>query len=162
MKLEATITPPNATNKNVTWNSSNTKVATVDKETGVVTTKALGEATITATAGGKTASCKVTVVIPTIEEFKVKINKNTGKAEIDREAVTLVWKKNQYAKEYQIWKSTTGKNGTYKKCGDPTKKTEFKVTGLKANTTYFFKITAINDKYDARAATRLDAIKTKK
>lgn len=52
-----------ATNKNVTWASSDEAVATVDAS-GVVTAVAAGEATITATAAdgsGVTASCTVTV-----------------------------------------------------------------------------------------------------
>ena len=60
--LTATITPNNATNQNVTWESSNPSVATVD-ESGKVTAIAPGEATITVTTadGGKTATCTVTV-----------------------------------------------------------------------------------------------------
>ena len=59
--ITATVKPDNATNKNVTWSSSNTDVATVAN--GVVTAKAPGTATITATTedGGKTATCMVTV-----------------------------------------------------------------------------------------------------
>ena len=58
--LTATVSPSNATDKTVTWKSSNTKVATVSS-VGKVTAKATGTATITATAGNKSASCKVTV-----------------------------------------------------------------------------------------------------
>lgn len=58
--LEATVKPDNATNKTVTWASSNSAVATVSS-TGQVTAKAVGTAQITATAGGKTANCAVTV-----------------------------------------------------------------------------------------------------
>ncbi len=64
--LTATVTPSNATNKSVTWTSSNTSVATVSSS-GVVTAKANGTATITAkTADGTnlTATCTVTVAIP--------------------------------------------------------------------------------------------------
>ena len=61
-QLTATVAPSNASNKNVTWKSSNTNIATVDSN-GKVTGKAVGEATITVTTadGGKTATCKVTV-----------------------------------------------------------------------------------------------------
>lgn len=55
--LEATVKPDNATNKTVTWASSNSAVATVSS-TGQVTAKAPGTAQITATAGGKTANCE--------------------------------------------------------------------------------------------------------
>lgn len=59
--LTATVSPNNATNKNVTWTSNNTSVATVDG--GKVTGVAAGNATITVTTvdGSKTATCTVTV-----------------------------------------------------------------------------------------------------
>ena len=62
LQLTANIQPSNATNKAVTWTSSNTSIATVDTN-GKVTGKAVGSATITATTtdGKKTASCTVTV-----------------------------------------------------------------------------------------------------
>ena len=59
--LTATVKPNNATDKSVTWSSSNTSVATVD-ENGAVTAVSEGTATITATASnGVEASCSVTV-----------------------------------------------------------------------------------------------------
>lgn len=60
--LSATVLPDNATDKTVTWSSSNENVATVD-ENGKVTAIAAGEATITVTTtdGEKTANCVVTV-----------------------------------------------------------------------------------------------------
>ena len=59
--INRTITPSNATNKNVTWTSTNPSVAAVSA--GQVTAVANGTATITATTkdGGYTASCVVTV-----------------------------------------------------------------------------------------------------
>lgn len=57
--LEATVSPENATNKTVTWTSSDTTVATV--KDGVVTGVKEGKVTITANAGEKTAKVEVTV-----------------------------------------------------------------------------------------------------
>ena len=59
--LTATVEPGNATNQNVTWQSDNADVATVDN--GTVTAVGAGETTITVTTedGGYTASCTVTV-----------------------------------------------------------------------------------------------------
>jgi len=62
VQLTATVEPSNATNKNVTWSSSNTSVATVSSS-GLVTGKSAGTATITATTedGGYMATCEITV-----------------------------------------------------------------------------------------------------
>lgn len=58
--LTANITPSNATNKSVTWSSSNSSIISVDNS-GKVTAKAIGSATITAkTANGKEAIATVT------------------------------------------------------------------------------------------------------
>ena len=61
-QLTATVKPDNATNKTVTWESSNTAVATVD-ESGNVAAVAAGEATITVKTadGGHTATCQIKV-----------------------------------------------------------------------------------------------------
>ena len=58
--LTATVLPADATDKTVTWSSSNSDVATVS-DAGVVTAVKEGSATITAAAGGKQAKCTVTV-----------------------------------------------------------------------------------------------------
>ncbi len=59
--LTATVSPSNATNKNVTWTTSNSSIATVSN--GTVSAVGAGTATITVTTvdGGKTATCAVTV-----------------------------------------------------------------------------------------------------
>ncbi len=57
--LTASVSPSNATNRAVTWSSSNSSVASVSG--GVVTARNPGTVTITATADGKSASCRVTV-----------------------------------------------------------------------------------------------------
>ena len=60
--LAATVLPTTATDKTVIWESSDTAVATV--KDGIVTAVAAGNATITAKAGEKTATCAVTVTNP--------------------------------------------------------------------------------------------------
>lgn len=63
--LTATVSPAKATNKKVTWSSSDKSVATVD-DSGKVTAVASGTSTITVTTedGAKTATCVVTVTNP--------------------------------------------------------------------------------------------------
>lgn len=58
--IKATVTPENATDKAVTWASSDEKVTAVDAN-GKVTAKAVGAAVITAKAGDKSAEYKLTV-----------------------------------------------------------------------------------------------------
>jgi hypothetical protein len=67
--------------QNAVWSSSNSKVATVDKN-GKVTAKSKGVATITAKVNGYSATCKVTVIQP------VKANKiiSTAKSLVGKDA----------------------------------------------------------------------------
>ena len=76
VKLSAVVAPSDATDKTVSWSSSNTKVATVTSA-GNVTAKAKGTAKITVktTYGAKTASCVVTVTQPVTG---VKLSKATA------------------------------------------------------------------------------------
>ena len=59
-QLIATVEPANADDSTVTWKSGDTNVATVDQN-GNVTAVGVGSTTITATAGGKSATCTVIV-----------------------------------------------------------------------------------------------------
>ena len=68
-QLTATIAPSNATNKNITWSSSDTGIATVSND-GLVTAVASGVATVTAKShNGKTATCQI-IVASTIEDWE--------------------------------------------------------------------------------------------
>ena len=69
--LSATLSPADATNKNVTWSSSNESVIKVDSS-GSITIVGVGNATITVTTedGGHKANCSITVTeaAPTAED----------------------------------------------------------------------------------------------
>lgn len=73
--FNVTVAPSNATNKDVTWTSSNPEVAYISS-VGIVTSASVGTTTITATSvdGSKTASCQVTVKI---NVASVSLNKTT-------------------------------------------------------------------------------------
>lgn len=85
VSLTATVLPENATDKTVTWTSSNDGVATVDAN-GNVTAVALGEATITATCGAVSAGCTVTVVPTPVESVTLS---NTSLNLTEGETATL-------------------------------------------------------------------------
>ena len=74
LRLSATVSPADATDRTVTWSSSNSSVATVSPS-GEVTAAAVGSANITASAGGKSASCAVTVIKPTISVTSVTLDR---------------------------------------------------------------------------------------
>ena len=76
--LIATVSPSDATNQEVTWKSSDDAVVVVDGNGKVFAMKA-GNATITVTTkdGEKTATCFITVDIPTVSVTGVTLNKKT-------------------------------------------------------------------------------------
>lgn len=74
--LTASVSPGNATNKNVTWTSSNTGVASVSN--GTVKAVSAGSATITAKAAdgsGKMATCSVTVTKTHTHQYTAKVTR---------------------------------------------------------------------------------------
>lgn len=73
LSLKATVSPSNATYDGLTWTSTNPKVATVSNS-GLVTAIAEGNTTITVMAGGKTASCSITVLKGYVAVSLVSLN----------------------------------------------------------------------------------------
>ncbi len=75
--LTATITPDNATDQNITWNSSDDSIATVSS-IGKITAKKSGIAEITATSSnGKVSTIRISVKEEIKEEAKEPIKDNT-------------------------------------------------------------------------------------
>ena len=139
-QLTAQIIPENATNKNVTWKSSDESVATVD-ETGKVTAVANGTATITATAedGGKTASVDMTVKIEKpVTEIALSADKTTlTKAGETAQLTVKVTPEDADAQEF-TWKSDKESVATVDENG--------KVTAV-ANGTAVITVTTKDGKY---------------
>lgn len=84
IKATVAIEPDNATSKSVTYKSSDETIATVAAD-GTVKALAVGTATITATAGGKSATAKVTV-----HEALVSVT-DLKSSDVTTDAVTLSW-----------------------------------------------------------------------
>ncbi len=100
LHLYAQVLPANASNGTITWASTDEAIATVDGN-GIVTTKGYGEVDITATAGGKTATCHLSVAIQ-LDTPEVTAER-TGDEEI-----TLTWKAIENAAGYKVYRSSGG------------------------------------------------------
>ena len=61
-QLKASFAPDNATGAKIAWSVDPSTLATIDSATGVLKAKGVGEATVTATAGSKAATCAVKIV----------------------------------------------------------------------------------------------------
>ena len=101
--LTATVKPDDATDKTVTWTSSNPAVATVDAN-GTVHAVAAGTATITAQAGDKTATCVVTVKAAPVwdgdlSDIPTSVLESDGKTVIVPNGMTL---RNELSEKYKI------------------------------------------------------------
>ena len=112
-----TVSPSDATNKSLAWSSSNTKVATVDKN-GKLKAVGAGTVTITCTAkdgSGKKATCKVTVYQP-VKSIKLNtsaISWNVGKSGTFKATVSP----SNAANKSVSWKSSNTKVATVDKNG---------------------------------------------
>lgn len=138
-KLDATVNPSNASNKNIKWISANESIATVD-QSGNVTADVAGTTYISAvSADGKVvATCTVNVSKPVVTKpakVKIKSAKKKGKK------VTLKWKKISDAAGYVIYMKTN--SGKFKAVKTVKKaKTVKAVISLKKGNKYSFKIRA--------------------
>lgn len=118
LQLKAIVSPTNATNKNVTWSSNNTKIVTVDND-GKVKALKVGYAIITATStdgSNVSAQCKIKVAQ---RVTKIKLNKsiiNLSKKGKTAKLKATVYPTNAYNKSV-TWKSNNTKVVTVDKNG---------------------------------------------
>ena len=131
--LTKTVSPSNAVTS-YNWSSSNTSVATVDKN-GKVIAKASGTATITVkTSNGKTATCKVTVSLPTPQI--TSLANTTG-------GIKISWNKVDGAYGYRLYYKPA--SGGWKRFKDTTA-TSFTDSGVVPNKTETYTIRCIDQK----------------
>ena len=126
--LAATVSPEDATNKKVTWSSSNEAVAKVDQN-GEVTGVKTGTATITVTTedGGKTATCDVTVTDKPVPANGVKLNKTALSIFVgDKSQLAATVQPSDATNPEVTWSSSNASVATVDKIGN--------VTGVKAGT----------------------------
>ncbi len=123
--LAATVKPDNASDKYVSWTSSDTAIATVDTN-GKVTGVKAGTATITATTkdGGKKAECKVTIKEKTTE-VSISLDKTSASMKVG-DTLTLTAKVTPEGKKV-IWKSSDETKAIVDANGKVTAKAEGKV-----------------------------------
>ena len=109
--LTATVKPDNATDKTVTWSSSDASIATID-EGGKVTAVKTGTAEIIASAGENSAKCVVTVY-KDIPVASISLNK-TELQLIEGESETLVAtvKPDDATDKTVVWSSSSEKIAT--------------------------------------------------
>ncbi len=104
--LLATIKPDDATDKTVTWSTSDEAIAKVD-DNGKVTAVKEGTATITAKAGEKTATCAVSVSKKVVEVTSVTLNKTElTMTEGDSETLTATVKPDDATDKTVTWTSS--------------------------------------------------------
>lgn len=134
--LTPTIEPENASNKKITWSSSDKDIATVYEGTIYASSYYYGETVITATAedGGLVASCRVTVKGKPITS--IKINKSAIEIE-EKETYELHASLEPYdaADKRATWSSDNGTIATVD--------SEGKVTGVSVGETTIT-VTAVN------------------
>ncbi|MDR1951252.1 MAG: Ig-like domain-containing protein, partial [Bacteroidales bacterium] len=119
-RLTATVNPSNATNRSVTWASSNTAVATVN-QSGLVTAVSEGTATITVTTveGNFKANCVVTVGPAVVAVTSVTLNKYTATLTVGGTSEQLVATVNPDNAENQVvtWESNNTSVATVDQTG---------------------------------------------
>ena len=88
-ELEIEILPENATDKSVSYSSSDETVASIENNTVTALKEGTIVITVTTIDGGLTDSCALTVIKPIIQVESVTLNQNTLDLEVGSESVIL-------------------------------------------------------------------------
>lgn len=140
-EITASVAPENATDKTLSWSSSNTSIATVSP-TGVVTALAEGKTVITATSSnGKTAKCDITVgdrnvlfSVPTataLDDNSINVTCKLTSQEVEIEEIGICYS-DEKTPHYTDNAHKVGKDLSVNST----------ITGLKAETEYFIRVYA--------------------
>ena len=131
-KLTATVTPYSAADKNVTWKSSDEKIATVD-ESGNVLGVGFGTTSVTVTTddGGFTAACEVRVTLASPEITNAVAGEDNIKVE---------WNSVSGATSYEVGYKKTDASGW--NVSGTVSGTSHTITGLEAETSYDIRVRA--------------------
>lgn len=149
--LTATITPANATNKNVTWSASGDGVVSVVD--GLVRALKPGTSTVTAITvdGGYTANCEVTVSAATVAVTGVTLNKASLSLTVgDSETLTATVAPSD----------ATNKNVTWSVTGDAVTVNNGTVTAAKAGSATVT-VTTVEGGFTANCAVTVEEASTK-
>ncbi len=131
-KMKVTVFPTNATNKTITYTTSNKSVVTVSN--GTVKAVGVGTATVTAkSSNGKTVSCKFTVKTAKVEVSSVTLNKSTLSLNVgDTQQLTATINPSNATNKSVEWQSNNTSVATVSSTG--------KVTARSVGTAYIYAI----------------------
>lgn len=147
--LKASISPSNATNKGITWTSSNSSVATIDQN-GKITAKSEGTTyiTVSSTSSNYKASCTVTVV-NTISLTKITTKESVTIKEKATTTLPIYYTPSNATNKKVTWKSSNTSIATVDSNGV--------VTGVSAGTATIT-ATSIDGKHVATSKVTVEAI----
>ena len=141
--LTATVLPSNASNKTVTWTSSNDSVASVSS--GVIHAHAIGNATITVKTsdGNKTATCTVTVTASTktLSSIEVSNPKTTFMVDEDFECGGTVTAHFSNSSTADVTAEATFSGYNTSSLGQQTVQVEYEYAGVTKSTSYAITVT---------------------
>jgi endo-1,4-beta-xylanase len=142
--LGGTVTPVDATNQTITWSVYSAGTTGASVVSGKLRATAAGTATVRATVtNGLTASTNYTqnfdiTVTPPVPATPTGVSATAASSS----GITVGWTAVSGASGYKVYRSGTS-GGTYSLLGSPATNA-YPNTGLPANTTYFYKVSAVN------------------